>query len=157
MTHVSTQARVFRANMANAVVITLPSGAEPVASWQNAAGAVEIVRFRHSVAYLRMVGHADQPAGKVIERALAQIFAASAALHTFWDLHELAHAHADVRKCSLNALVADRRKLASVHTFSASRLWAVGMSVANLALGALLHNHRTAAGFELALHAALPN
>jgi hypothetical protein len=148
--------RVFHATIQ--LDMALLSGAESVAKWTGAQGEVEILRLRDVVAYLRMSGIAEQPAGKVIERALEQIFARSKQLHTFWDLRDLVNYHTDVRVCSTNALLAQRKKkLAAVHTLSTSKIVAMGVSVANLALGGMVQNHKTAVSFELAVRAVLPD
>ena len=138
--------------------MTLLSGAETVGRWSGAQGSVEILRLRNVVAYLRLTGVAEQAAGKVIERALEQIFTRSEQLHTFWDLRDLINYHTDVRVCSTNTLLAQRnKKLKSVHTLSTSKIVAMGVSVANLALGGMIQNHKTSASFEMALRQVLPD
>jgi hypothetical protein len=137
--------------------MTLLSGAEIVGRWSGSQGEVEVSRLRNVVAYVRMSGVAEQAAGKTIERALEQIFARSEQLHTFWDLRDLVNYHSDVRVCSTNALLAQRKKkLIAVHTLSTSKIVAMGVSVANLALGGMVQNHKTSASFELALRAVIP-
>src|SRR3954470_12408897 len=132
--------------------MTLLSGAERVGRSSGSQGEVEVLSVRNGVASLRMSGIAEQPAGKMIERALEQLFARSERLHTFWDLRDLVNYHSDVRVCSTNALLAQRgKKLVSVHTLSTSRIVAMGVSVANLALGGIIQNHKTAMSFEMAL------
>lgn len=136
--------------------MSLLASAESVAIWKGANGEVEILRFRHEAAYLRMVGVAEQPAGRVIERALESVFASAQMLHTFWDLRDLVNYHSDVRVLSTNVLLANRKKLASVHTLSTSKIVSMGVSVANLALGGIIKNHKTAVSFELAVREVLP-
>ena len=136
--------------------MTLLAGAEIVGRWNGPQGEVEILRLGNVAAYVRMSGVAEQPAGKVVERALEQIFARSERLHTFWDLRALVNYHSEVRVCSTNALLAQRnKKLVAVHTLSTSKIVAMGVSVANLALGGMVQNHKTSASFELALRAVL--
>src|SRR5262249_20293673 len=116
------------------------------------------LRLRNVVAYLRMTGIAEQAAGKVVERALEQIFARSEQLHTFWDLRELINYHTTVPVCSTNALLAHRnKKLKSLHTRPPSTIVTMGVSVANLALGGMVTNHKTSASFEMAVRQVLPD
>ncbi|HKU37168.1 MAG TPA: hypothetical protein VJR89_03455 [Polyangiales bacterium] len=136
--------------------MSLLTGAETIGSWKGAQGSVEILRLRTTVAYIRMVGIADQPAGKIIERALEDIFTRTDKLHTFWDLRDLVNYHSDVRVCSTNALLAQKgKKLSAVHTLSTSKIVAMGVSVANLALGGIVQNHKSAVSFEAAVRAVL--
>jgi hypothetical protein len=137
--------------------MSLLSSAESVALWKGANGEVEILRFHYEVAYVRMVGLAEHPAGPVIERALDSVFASAQMVHTFWDVRDLLSYHSEVRVLCTNVLLANRKKLAAVHTLSRSKIVAMGVSVANLALGGIIENHKTIASFELAVRQVLPN
>ena len=135
--------------------MSLLSSAESIGKWKGAQGEVEIYRFGSIAAYVRMAGIAEQAAAPVIERALDGLFRSAGALHTFWDLRELTNYHSDVRVYSTNVLLAHRSRLTSVHTLSTSKIVAMGVSVANLALGGIITNHKTAASFESAVRGVL--
>jgi hypothetical protein len=135
--------------------MALLSDAESVAIWKGTQGEVEIFRFGSVAAYLRMKGLAEQPAAPLIKRTLETLFAASISLHTFWDLRDLTNYHSDVRVYSTSAALAHKKKLASLHTLSTSKIVAMGVSVANLALGGIIINHKSAESFERALRDVL--
>ncbi len=125
--------------------------AERVAIWKGSQGEVEISRVGSSVALLRMVGVAEHAAAPVIEVALSSLFAGAHSLHTFWDLRDLVQYHSAVRVVSTNVLLNHRSSVLSVHTLSTSKIVAMGVAVANLALGGIVENHTNAASFEGAL------
>lgn len=124
---------------------------ESLGTWRDPRGEVEVLRLRPWLACIRMVGVAGEPAGQLIERLLAKEFAGTARLHTFWDLRDLQNYHSEVRIRSTNVLLANRARLQSVHAFSRSRLVAMGVSVANLAMGGIIKSHTTAESFTAAL------
>ena len=132
------------------------AGGEVTGRWNGSQGEVEVVGVRARIAYVRMAGVAEQAAGRVIERALTQVFMGAESLDTFWDLRDLVNYHSDVRVLSTNVLLANRRKLQSVHTLSTSKIVAMGIAVANLALGGIITNHKTPQSFEFAIRAVLP-
>ncbi len=129
----------------------LSARADSLGTWRDARGEVEVLRLRASIAYIRMVGVAGEPAGQLIERLFAKEFAGQPRLHTFWDLRDLQNYHSEVRIRSTNALLAVRPRLQSVHAFSRSRLVAMGVSVANLAIGGIAKTHTSAESFDAAL------
>ena len=123
--------------------------------WKDARGEVEVLRLRPSLAYIRMVGVAGEPAGQLIERIFAKEFASPPRLYTFWDLRDLQNYHSEVRIRSTHALLASRARLQSVHAFSRNRLVAMGVSVANLAMGGIIKAHTSAETFDAALEQTL--
>ncbi len=129
--------------------------AERVAIWKGSHGEVEISRMGPAVAHVRMAGVAEQAAAPVIEVALSSVFAGTHSLHTFWDLRELVQYHSAVRVVSTNVLLNHRAHLLSVHTLSTKKIVAMGVAVANLALGGMIENHTTAASFDGALRHVL--
>jgi hypothetical protein len=137
--------------------MSLLARAEPVAKWKGAQGEVEVLRLSPTVVYLRMEGIAEQPSGPTVERALLSLFRGSHGLHTFWDLRDLINYHSDLRVCSTNALLANRTDLLSLHTLSTSKIVAMGVAVANLALGGIITSHKSAMSFESAVREALSN
>jgi len=102
-----------------------------------------------------MTGNVEQPAGRVIEVALESVFRSSQGVHTFWDLRDLVSYHSDVRVCSTNVMVAHRKLLRSVHALTTSKIVAMGVSVANLALGGIVTHYKSAQEFERAVRAVL--
>jgi hypothetical protein len=136
--------------------MSLLASAESIGKWKGAQGEVEVYRFESVAAYIRMEGIAEQAAAPVIERALDGLFRSVRAIHTFWDLRDLINYHSDVRVYSTNVLLAHRARLSSVHTLSTSKIVAMGVSVANLALGGIITNHKTQVGFEMAVRGVLP-
>jgi hypothetical protein len=125
-----------------------------VASWRGDRGEVTISRLESRLVYLRLVGIAEQPAAKVIEQALEQVFSQTRSAVVFWDLEKLVNYHSDVRVCSTSVLLAHRARLKAMHAYSASKIVAMGMAVASLALGGLIQMHKNRPAFETALRAA---
>ena len=132
----------------------LPS-AERVAIWKGSQGEVEISRSGPVVAIVRMAGVAEHAAAPVIEVALSSLFTGGHSFHTFWDLRDLVQYHSSVRVVSTNVLLSNRPKVLSIHTLSTSKIVAMGVAVANLALGGMIENHTNAASFEGALRHVL--
>jgi hypothetical protein len=126
----------------------------PVASWRGDRGEVTISRLESRLVYLRLAGIADQPASKVIEQALDQVFSQTRSVVLFWDLEKLVNYHSDVRVCSTNVMLAHRARLKAVHAYSTSKIVAMGMAVVSLALGGLIQMHKNRLAFETALRAA---
>jgi hypothetical protein len=135
--------------------MSLFAGAERIASWSGAQGELEIYRLRAHVVCLRMIGNVEQPAAKVIESTLAAAFKGGKRLQTFWELGELVSYHSDVRIYSTNVLLANRSQLESLHTYSTSKVVAMGIAVANLALGGIITAHKTRDSFDQALRRAI--
>jgi hypothetical protein len=126
-----------------------------VGSWRGPNGALEISQLAASVVYLQLSGVTEQPAAPVIERTLAKQFAGGERLATFWDLGELVNYHSDVRIFSTRVLLAHRKQISAIHTFTRSKLVAMGVSVANLALGGIITAHPQRESFEAALNQLL--
>jgi hypothetical protein len=122
-----------------------------VGSWRGPNGALEISQLAASVVYLQLTGVNDQAAAPVIERTLTKQFAQTDRLATFWDLGELVNYHSDVRIFATRALLAHRKQIIAIHTFTRSKLVAMGVSVANLALGGIVTAHPQRGSFEVAL------
>jgi hypothetical protein len=126
-----------------------------VGSWRGPNGALEISSLSANVVCLQLTGVTDQPAAVVIERTLAKQFAVAGRLATFWDLSELVNYHSDVRIFSTRVLLAHRKQIITMHTFTRSKLVAMGVSVANLALGGIITAHARRASFDAALNELL--
>ena len=123
-----------------------------IGSWRGASGALEITQLAESLVYLKLTGVNDQTAAPVIERTLTKQFTQTQQLATFWDLGELINYHSDVRVFATRVLLAHRNQVLGLHTFTRSKLVAMGVSVANLALGGIVSSHPTREAFEEALH-----
>jgi len=125
--------------------------AQVLGSWHGPNGSLEIKQLSERVVYLRCVGANDQPAGLLIERSLERHFSQFPTLTMFWDLAELTSYHSDLRVCTTRVLISHRKQLEAIHAYAQSKLVWMGISVASLALGGIVKNHRSRESFEAAL------
>lgn len=75
-------------------------------------------------------------------------------VHTFWDLGHLVDYDSDVRTRSIQVLLDERRRIASMHAYGEAQNVRLGVLTARIVLGAQLavvHVHETRASFEGAL------
>lgn len=133
----------------------MAAAVQMLGTWSGDNGSVEIRRLSERVVYLRCVGANDQPAGPLIEHALERHFEQFSSLAMFWDLAELTSYHSDLRVCTTRVLISHRKQLQEIHAYAQSKLVWMGISVASLALGGLVTNHRSRTSFEAALEALL--
>lgn len=124
-------------------------------NWNGAKGSLEITQLSQSVVYLRCAGANEQPAGPLIERSLERHFEQFPTLTMFWDLAELKSYHSDLRVCTTRVLISHRDQLQGIHAYARSKLVWMGISVASVALGDIVTNHRTRESFDAALQALL--
>jgi hypothetical protein len=130
------------------------SSAVSLGSWRSESGEAKVAQLSKYVVLVRLVGQAEQPAAPMIFACLEQAFAAGRALDVFWDLEKLINYHSDVRTESTRVLLAHRPQLHSIQTYSTSKLVAMGVSVANLALGGIIRMHKGRTTFDAAIQQA---
>ena len=79
-------------------------------------------------------------------------------VHTFWDMGGLVKYDPDVRTHSIQVLLDERRRVASMHAYSEAENVRLGVMTARIVLGEHLDNlhvHETRASFDGALAALL--
>lgn len=126
-----------------------------VVKWRDSKGTFRLTIYPPRVVVVELVGLAAQPSAAVIEKELDAAFSAGNALQVFWELGELVNYHSDVRVCSTRVLLCHRERFEALHAYCTSKIVAMGVSVANLALGGIAHVHKERASFDRALDAAI--
>lgn len=141
---------------------SLPEGLqqEPLADgglrYFTARGGVRLWELTESLLVLRFDGYTEAAlAAAFLPHTMA--FARRVERFTgFLDLSEISGYDTEVRTLSTEATRAFLPRIGGMHFFVTSRLVAMGVSVANLALGGRLTVHTTRAPFFAALAGALP-
>lgn len=101
---------------------------------------------------LRITGHLDQPMGTFILDAVNRFAAANKRINIFCDWAETTGYASDVRS-AFTQWVASNRSKVTFHLLVGSKIVAMGVSVANLALGGILVVYTNRASFDAAFRA----
>lgn len=103
--------------------------------WEDGRGWASVERAGPRVVKVTMSGFVRAPIGRSVAEALSQQLAGQREQHTFWNLGELTAYDAAVREACTDALRDHWAAVASVHTFTRSRIVQLGIGVARIALG----------------------
>jgi hypothetical protein len=123
--------------------------------WTTGRGRLEIEEPAPGVVLTRFAGHAELAHAEAIVRRFDEALARTPTLRVFddWEAGEGYESEVRVRLTEFTRTRGAR--IASTHVLIRSKLFAMGLSVANLALGGRLHVTASRADFEAALRAAL--
>lgn len=102
------------------------------------------------VMVLKVTGHLDRPMGLHVIDVASRAAATVKRLHIFCDWAEMTGYESDVRSAFTNWAATNRGKV-TFHLLVGSKLVAMGVSVANLALGGILVGYTNRASFDAAL------
>jgi hypothetical protein len=123
------------------------------AEWSTDRCTTTIVEKSTTVVLVSSQGHLDSLDGQRMGALIDELLVLRPR-HLFFDMGELASYHPDVRR-DLTQLFLDRRqRVLSLHVLARSKLVRMGVSVARLALDALV-GHSDTSSFNRALNAAL--
>jgi hypothetical protein len=100
---------------------------------------------------LRFTDHGEGDFAAPINAAFDTITARAERPELFFEMAEMVNYDSTLRTQLTNHFAQNRSKIASLHVFTRSRLVAMGVSVANLALGRIITVHPHAAAFYEAL------
>jgi hypothetical protein len=92
--------------------------------------------------------------GEIVE-AFASALKTVARAHIFFDAEAMSSYDSELRTGLTAAFLEERAKIAELHVLSASKLTAMGVSVANLALGGIITSHHERAPFARSLDTRL--
>ncbi len=123
---------------------------EQVERFTSSRGEAQIAAPKPDVVMLKVTGHLDRPMGLRIIDTLNKIVPATKRLHVFCDWAEMTGYESDVRS-AFTQWVASHRAKVTFHLLVGSKLVAMGVSVANLALGGILVGYTSRASFDAAL------
>jgi len=126
----------------------------PRAEWATDRGSTTIIEHSTTVVLVSAQGHLDSESGKRIAAVVLELLRVRPR-HLFFDVGALASYHPDVRRDLTQLFLDERQAVLSLHVLARSKLVRMGVSVARLALPALVA-HSEAGSFNRALNAALP-
>jgi hypothetical protein len=113
-------------------------------------GEVVLHRMKPDVLLLKIFGHLDRSMGTFVIDLLNVAVAAHARLSVFCDWSEMAGYDSDVR-AAFTQFAATHRSRVTFHLLVGSKIVAMGVSVANLALGGILVGYNNRPAFDAAL------
>ncbi len=117
-------------------------------------GAVSVWVPAPSLLVVRLQGHGEAEFARPIIQAFDGLQMTPAA-HLFFDAEELENYESSLRVELTSRLFPEREKLASSHVLVRSKLVAMGVSVANLALGGIVNSTSDRRRFKARLDACL--
>jgi hypothetical protein len=124
---------------------------EQAERYSSSRGEALISLPRPEVMVLKITGHLDRPMGMHIMDAATKAAAeTSKRLHVFCDWVEMTGYESDVRSAFTHWAASNRTKV-TFHLLVGSKLVAMGVSVANLALGGILVGYTNRASFDAVL------
>jgi hypothetical protein len=121
--------------------------------WSTERGTTTIVEKNTTVVLVSSKGHLDSVDGKRMGALIDELLVLRPR-HLFFDMGELASYHPDVRRDLTQLFLDQRQRVLSLHVLARSKLVRMGVSVARLALDALV-GHSDKNSFNRALNAAL--
>lgn len=104
---------------------------------------------------VQMSGHGDKGFARHIIESFDRLLKNGEPLFVFFDLHGMPTYDSELRTSLTGRFFDDRARFAEFHVLSASKLTAMGVSVANLALGGIITSHLERAPFSIELDATL--
>jgi hypothetical protein len=121
---------------------------------ENSRGRLALWTLDQGIFVFQIVAHGDRsfatPVVAAFERSLRH-----GASQMFADLELMTSYDTELRTEVTAALVRDRKRIACLHVLVRSKIVAMGVSVANLALGGIMTIHGSAPPFQQALQAGL--
>lgn len=123
---------------------------EQVDRYTSARGEAVISLIKADVMLLKITGHLDGPMGMHVLDAATKAAAATKHYHIFCDWAEMTGYDSDMRS-AFTQWAASHRSKVTFHLLVGSKLVAMGVSVANLALGGILVGYTNRTSFDAAL------
>jgi hypothetical protein len=104
---------------------------------------------------VRMTGQGDKSFAEPIVRGFEESLQSGSQVEIFFDLELMATYDSELRTALTAAFLRRRERISGLHVLVGSKLTAMGVSVANLALGGIITTHSQRPPFASALDAAL--
>jgi hypothetical protein len=123
--------------------------------FQTHDGSIAIWRHAPGLLIVRLDGHADKLLAPPILEAFDQVVASRSPIEMYFDAELLESYHSEVRTRLTSRFVRDRARITSLHVLVRSKIVAMGVSVANIALGGVVTSHGHRQPFARALDGAL--
>jgi len=125
------------------------------AGFESPKGRLAIWTPAPALLIVQMSGHGSKAFAAPIIAAFERLLANGARLFVFFDLFEMPTYDSELRTSLTGRFFDDRARFAEFHVLSSSKLTAMGVSVANLALGGIITSHLERAPFSIVLDAML--
>jgi hypothetical protein len=122
--------------------------------WSTPQGSASVSVLARDVVLIVMSGHVTSSMGIKLTAQLRHYVIETGDVHTFWDMGPLVTYDPDVRTRSIQVLLDERRRIASMHAFSEADNVKLGVMTARIVLGEHidnLHVHETRESFDDAL------
>jgi hypothetical protein len=126
---------------------TLSSGGRGL---ENARGAIG-VWARAPILLAQMIGYGDGRFADPIIAGFDELAIGKLPIHIFFEMGAMENYDSALRTRLTSHFSQHRGKIAALNVFTRSKLVAMGVSVANLALGGLITSHANLAAFQAAL------
>jgi hypothetical protein len=104
---------------------------------------------------VRFSGHGDKGFVAPIVQAFERLLTGPEPVTVFFDLHGMPTYDSELRTGLTGRFFDDRTRIGEFHVLTSSKLTAMGVSVANLALGGIITSHLQRAPFSIVLDATL--
>jgi hypothetical protein len=126
---------------------TFPEGGRGLGNDRGSIG----VWMRSPILLAQMIGHGDGRFADPIIDAFDEALRGKHAVQIFFEMGGMPNYDSALRTRLTTHFATHRARVASLHVFTRSRLVAMGVAVANLALGGIIISHDSLAAFQSAL------
>ena len=127
----------------------------PEATYSDATGSCTLVRMNPGVVVGTLRGHLGAEAAPAVSLAIRTELSGGEPAVMFWDCGEFSSYHSEFRVACTNAIRENLGNVPVLHIFLTSKIVAMGVSVANLAVGGRIKVHQKRATFDAELDKAL--
>jgi hypothetical protein len=123
--------------------------------FQVGSGQLAIWKPAPQLLIARIAGYGDGTFVSPIVAAFEESLRRASRVELFFDAEALETYDSELRTQLTARLLADRKRIAELHVLVKAKLVAMGVAVANLALGGIMTSHTARRPFVVALEAAL--
>ena len=123
--------------------------------WKSSKGQLSLWTPQPGLLVVKMTGQGDKAFATPIVRGFERALEDAAQVRLFFDAELMATYDSELRTTLTAAFVEKRSHIDSIHVLVGSKLTAMGVSVANLALGGIITTHWRRPPFTSALNAVL--
>lgn len=117
-------------------------------SFVDGEGAAKVERLTPTVVRVVLAGRLGSPAGDHVAARIDEEMKGRTGQRLFWDLEHVEWYDSAVRVEATKALLRNRARFVELHAYATSKLVAMGVSVANMALGGIVQMHKTRLSFD---------
>jgi hypothetical protein len=123
--------------------------------WQTARGSLGLWLPGRDLLIAQLQGHGEDEFSWPVVEAFDSVLAANRSVRLYFDVAKLHNYDSPLRTRLTARFVRDRKAIATLDILVQSKIVAMGVSVANLALGGLIKSHTTRGTFNAALDEAV--